>query len=831
MFRPASWTEWDDRRGVAERTGQVVARRLVLAVTLLLPSAAQQIHDIPPPPSRATPLRRALDSLRQGKTDEARRELERLIRQQPGDAEIYYQLARSHFLDFHSNRDSAKARVSLALAMEAIENTLRRNPDHINALKSKAVIHARAELLYYDPNRAYELGSRVAKLQPHASEYLLNLSEWMSGEVRFTAESGHRVPHDPLLGLDRTIELLDRLIDEAMPFSNEESATLFLMAKTLAKRGNFRESVEFFRRTLERPVTNEQRREALREMGASLYRMADYGEAARMFYQALQAQTNLIDQWLLRVTLDAWKAPNVPLPASMVFPARETVRADSIEFEDMAPELGVNRFDGNGTCAWGDYDGDGDLDLLLAGSGTFLALYRNDNGRFHDVTREAGLANVPSGYSLNFVDYDNDGRLDIYLALNGWSGPMANRLYRNTGGGKFVDVSKASGADDAGSGFVSLWGDLDNDGKLDFVVANGVLKDGSVPQIYRNKGDGSFANVTEAAGLRDPPSHGAIGIALGDYDRDGDLDLLINGLGDAPNRLYRNDGGMRFTNVAAKAGVTQPAHNGFVCFFLDYNNDAWPDILTTSLAPWETVVEGLTRQFQVTRKADVHPDAVRLFRNNHDGTFTDVTLEAGLHYPMGVMGAGVADIDNDGFLDLYFGTGDPQMSRLEPNRLFRGSREGVFSDVTGQAGLARPGNKGHGVTFVDIDEDGDLDVYAQLGGHYPGDHARNAFYRNKRGNRSAWLEIDLTGVKCNRNAVGATVTAKAGPLMVYREIKGSEGFGATNPYRVHLGLGSARAVDEIEVRWPGGEKRTFQGVATGQIIEIREDSTEWRRKR
>ncbi len=773
----------------------------------------------PPVPSASS---KALALLRQAKTAEARLELERMLRETPDDAELHYQMARSHLMDFYASGDAAARRVSLSLAMEALGNTLRRNPDHIPALKAKSVIHARAELLYYDPNLAYKMAAQVARLQPQAHEYLVNLSEWMSGEVRFSQDSGHRVPHDPQIGLDRSIDLLGKVIDDAMPFSNEESAAFFLMAKTLSRRGNFAESIGYYQQALRRAQDENQKLEVMRELGSSFYRMADFPEAARQFYQALQLRNNPVDQWLLKVTLDQMPGAVPPLPAEVMFPAEPAVSPPRLQFQNVAREMGLNRLDGNGTIAWGDYDGDGKLDVALSGSGTFLALYRNEGGRFREVTAEAGLAGVPSGYSLNFVDYDNDGRLDLYVALNGWSGPMRNRLFRNLGGGKFRDVSKESGADDGGSGFVSLWGDLDNDGNLDLVVANGVLKDGSVPQIYRNNGNGTFTNVTKAAGLNEPPQFGAIGIALGDYDRDGDLDILINGLDGAPNRLYRNDGKWKFVEVSRAAGLVQPPHNGFVCFFLDYNNDGWPDVLTTSLAPWPAVVEGLKKGFTVTSRQNLHPDASRLFRNNGNGTFSDVTVEAKLYHPMGVMGAGVADVDNDGFLDLYFGTGDPQLTRLEPNRFFHNNGDGTFSDLTASVGFARPGNKGHGVTFVDLDEDGDLDIYAQLGGHYPGDHAENAFYRNLKGNENHWLEVDLVGAAGNRFGVGAVAVVKAGGMTIHREVKGSEGFGATNPYRLHFGLGQATAVESLEIQWPGGKRERRTGLVADCVIEIRE---------
>jgi tetratricopeptide (TPR) repeat protein len=798
-------------------------------------SAWQQDHDMmamTPLPEKTGPLRKALLLLRESKTAEARKELEEQRKQRPNDAEVLYQIARSYLLDFYRLQDPEQRRVSLALAMEALGSVLKQDPDHIPTLRAKAVIHARAELLYYDPNLSYELAARIAKLEPHANAFLLNLSEWMSGEVRFTQESGHRVPHDPLLGLDRSIDLLEQVIDNALPYSNEETAAYFLMGNTMSRRGNFREAIRYYEQELRRNVTLDQRMSTLREMGASYYRLGEYTDAAAKFYEALQWRRNSVDQWLFTLALDQVKGPRPPLPDFALFPL-ETFKVDAataplLAFEDIAPKLGIHHLNGNGTAAWGDIDGDGRQDLIVSGSGVFVRVYRNEGDKFTDVTEAVGLAKVPSGYSLNLIDYDNDGWPDLYISLNGWSGPMRNLLFHNDHG-KFTDVSKKSGADDPGSGFVSLWGDLDNDGLLDLVIANGVLQEGSTTQIYRNNGDGTFSNVTKAAGLNEPPGYGAIGIALGDYDKDGKLDILINGRDSAPNRLYHNDGKMHFTEVAAKAGVQQPPHNGFVCFMFDYNNDGWPDILTTSLAPWEVAVEGLKKGYAPPNARSVHPDSSHLFRNNGNGTFTDVTFQSKLYYPMGTMGAGVADLDNDGYLDVYIGTGDPQISRLEPNRLFRNNGDGTFADLTNFVGFARPGNKGHGVAFVDIDDDGALDIFAQLGGHYPGDHTYNAFYHNLKAAQNHWLEVELRGVKSNRQAVGAQITAKAGGLLVYREVKGSEGFGSTSTFRQHFGLGRNAKVDSLEIRWPSGVTHRFTGLDANQIITVKEDEQKWTR--
>lgn len=803
-----------------------LAAALLLALSAAFSQHPQQ-HEVSHYPAaplqqRTDALRTASLLLREGRTEAARAEINRLIKSGQDNADTWYQLARSYLLDFYTASDPARRRLSLSLAMETLASALKRDQNHIPSLKAKAVIHARAELLYYDPNLAYDLAARVARLEPNSFGFLLTMSDWMSGEVRFTRESGHRVPHDPLLGLDRSIDMLEKVIDGSMPYSNEEFSALATMANALSRRGNFPEAVLHYQQALARTKDAKLALDLTREMATCYYRMGDYHEAARIFYQALQIQNNPLDQWLLKVAMDQIKGPKPPIPQQFVFPARRMTTDDArnlkLEFDDIAPRLGIDRLDGNGTASWADYDGDGDLDLFEGGSGEFIKVYRNDGAKFSEVTGEVGLHNVPSGYSIDLIDYDNDGKPDIYISLNGWSGPMKNRLYHNVGG-RFEDVSDKSGAADPGDGFVALWADLDNDGDLDLAVANGVIKDGTVPQIYRNNGDGTFTNMTRAAGIDEPPTHGAIGIALGDYDKDGRVDLLINGLEPAPNRLYHNEGNWKFKDVAQKAGVVQPMHNGFVCFFFDYNNDGYPDIFTTSLASWTAVIDGLRDSYHPPKNA-MHPDVGRLFRNNKNGTFTDVTYEAGLYLPVGVMGAGVADLDNDGYIDLYLGVGDPQMSRLEPNRFFHNNGDGTFTDLTDHVGFHRPGNKGHGVSFVDIDEDGDLDIYAQLGGHYPGDFARNAFYKNLKGNQNHWLQVDLVGVKSNRAGIGAQLTVRSGGFLAYREVKGAEGFGATSQMRQHFGLGARTKIDSLEIRWPSGLTQKFDNLGSNQIIRV-----------
>ena len=484
------------------------------AVALLVPRLPgqqdHQAHEFPvvPLPEKAGPLRPALLLLREGKTADARKELEAQRKLRPNDDEVLYQIARSYLMDFYQLEDPEKRRVALSLAMEMLDGALQRNPDHIPAMRAKAVIVARAELLYYNPNLAYELAAHVAKLEPHNNGFLLDMSSWMSGEVRFTKEGGHRVPHDPLIGLDRSIDMLEQVLDDSMPFSTDESTALLLMGNAHSRRGNFPEAVAFYKQALTRNLSPAQKLEVLRELGACYYRTGDFAQAGRNFYEALQVRLNPTDQWLLRVSVERLPGTPPPMPAAVQFPVDEPAidpaHPPLLAFEDIAPKLGIHSLHGNGTVAWGDIDGDGKLDVIVSGSGTFIKVYRNEGEKFTDVTDQVGLHEVPSGYSLNLVDYDNDGWLDLFISLNGWNGPMPDKLFHNEHG-HFVDVSKKSGLDDPGSGFVSLWGDLDNDGWLDVVIANGVLKDGSVPQIYRNNRDGTFTNMTKAAGINEPP--------------------------------------------------------------------------------------------------------------------------------------------------------------------------------------------------------------------------------------------------------------------------------------------------------------------------------------
>jgi hypothetical protein len=379
-------------------------------------------------------------------------------------------------------------------------------------------------------------------------------------------------------------------------------------------------------------------------------------------------------------------------------------------------------------------------------------------------------------------------------------------------------VTVRAGVGDPGSSFVQAWSDFDRDGYLDLFVANGVTRDGSTNTLYHNNGDGTFSDITGRAGLSERPGVRTIGFAIGDYNRDGWPDIFVNSFV-AGHRLYRNRGDGTFDDVAEAAGVDGRRHPwaGYVSFFADFDNDTWPDILLTKLAPFPLVIRGEFANYRPDEEADKF--STKLYRNNGDGTFADVSLAWGLIYPHGTMGANVADVDNDGFLDFYLGTGGPDMARLEPNAFYWNNRAGGFLNLTRFTQLGHLG-KGHGITFADFDFDGDLDIYAPQGGFVHGDLWNNALFRNELGNTNNWLSVELQGTRSNRMGVGAVLTLTAGELISYREMTAGGAFGSSSAPVVHFGLAKRVKIDSLDIKWPSGQSNRYVEVPVNRFIRI-----------
>ncbi len=483
------------------------------------------------------------------------------------------------------------------------------------------------------------------------------------------------------------------------------------------------------------------------------------------------------------------------------------------QLTDIAPDLKMDKVDGGRGSAWGDYDNDGDQDIVAVGTYQPHALYRNNgDGTFTDVAAQAGIADPRGGWGSLFADYNNDGYLDLYITRGGWSGAAENTLYHNNGDGTFTDVTHAAGVADPQSSFCAAWADYDNDGHLDLYIADGVIGDGAANVLYHNNGDGTFTNTAEFAGVADTGN--SLGTAWGDYDKDGYIDLHVVNFGQS-NVLYRNNGDGTFTDVTPTTGMNLPVTDAFVTFFLDVDNDADLDIFISNSGSFRAFIEG-----QITGAAPHDGDRQVLYRNNGDGTFTDVTRESGLYHAFGAMGANFGDIDSDGYVDIYLATGAPQMGRLERDALFRNNGDGTFTDATFALGLGNIG-KGHGVTFGDIDTDGDVDIYVPVGGAFIGDQWHNLFYQNT-GTGNNWLNLRLVGGKSNRDGIGAKVTLHVGDSVIYREVSGGCGFGSTNSLPLEIGLKAWTKVDVLEIVWPSGQVDTHRNLSVNQRLVVTE---------
>ena len=487
-----------------------------------------------------------------------------------------------------------------------------------------------------------------------------------------------------------------------------------------------------------------------------------------------------------------------------------SVKEDS-PFIDVASDLKMDKVDGGRGSAWGDYDNDGDLDIVAVGTYQPHALFRNNgDGTFTNTADQAGIADSRGGWGSLFADYNNDGYPDLYITRGGWSGPAENTLYHNNGDGTFTDITHTAGVADPQSSFCAAWADYDNDGYLDLYIADGVIGDGAANVLYRNNGDGTFTNTAAVAGVADTGN--SLGTAWGDYDKDGHIDLHIVNFGQS-NVLYRNNGDGTFTDVTPTTGMNLPVTDPFVTFFLDVDNDADLDIFISNSGSFQAFIAG-----QITGTAPHDGDRQVLYRNNGDGTFTDVTRESGLYHAFGAMGANFEDINSDGYLDIYLATGAPQMGRLERDALFRNNGDGTFTDATAALGLGNIG-KGHGVTFGDVDTDGDVDIYVPVGGAFIGDQWHNLFYRN-RGTGNNYLTLKLVGVKSNRDGIGAKVTLYIGDDVIYREVSGGCGFGSTNSLALEIGLGEHTKVDTLEIVWPSGQVDTHRNLSVNQKLEV-----------
>ena len=546
-----------------------------------------------------------------------------------------------------------------------------------------------------------------------------------------------------------------------------------------------------------------------------------------------------VSRWLLN--LARMTSGDFPggVPEGFRLPISElTSRVPFPRWRDLAPELGVDVRDLAGGAVMEDFDGDGLLDLVTTTQDPCgpMKAFRNDSrGGFEDVTKAWGLDTQLGGLYLVQADYDGDGRPDLLVARGAWlgeDGQIRRSLLRNDlarPAHRFVDVTAAAGlAEPAYPSQAVTWADYDGDGDLDLFSGSegtstqaNITRDGTTGRVYpsqlfRNNGDGTFTDVAAEAGVLN--NRFAKGAAWGDYDNDGDPDLYVSNIG--PNRLYRNNGDGTFTDVAPELGVTEPSGVSFATWFFDYDNDGDLDLF---VADYSAKVRQVFAAFFGAAVSTGHPV---LYRND-GGKFTDISREVGFDRPLLPMGANYGDIDNDGFPDIYLGTGAPDYEALMPNVMYRNDGGRAFQDVSAAGGFGHL-QKGHGIAFGDLDNDGDQDLLEQMGGAFPYDTFYNALYENP-GNGNAWITLRLTGTKANRFGVGARIEVKMKEGQTTRSIytlAGSGGSFGANSLEQEIGLGGAKAIESITIRWPGsGTVQTFRDVVPNRVYDVVEGSS------
>jgi hypothetical protein len=536
-------------------------------------------------------------------------------------------------------------------------------------------------------------------------------------------------------------------------------------------------------------------------------------------------------------------------------PAATRVEPGAVTFQEIAAQAGVGFVLRNGalgqkhlpeTMAGGiavfDYNRDGRPDLFFVNGAEMPSLnkpgpeyqnrlYRNEGGgKFSDTTAAAGVGGAGYGIGAATGDFDNDGFPDLFVA-----GVYRNTLYRNQGDGTFADVTQPAGLAAGGKEWAvaAAWLDYDSDGWLDLFVVNYVqwdpgrepfcghherdyrvychprLYEGLPNRLYRNNGDGTFRDVSEASGIAAHVGKG-MGAAVADYDGDGRTDIFVAN-DTVPNFLFRNRGGGRFDEAAIQAGVAfndnGRAVSSMGADFRDLDNDGRPDIFVTALAnqtfPW--------------------------FRNLDNQFFEDITYRSGIakaSLDWSGWGTGAYDFNNDGWKDLFVAAGDVQdnaevfssLSSQQPNRLFLNRRDGSFLDGSAAAGPDFQKTAMHrGAAFADFDGDGRIDVAVSRIGEPA------AVFLNTTSSSNHWIAFRLQGSKSNREAIGARIrlVAASGETQ-WNQVTTSVGYASSSDTAVHFGLGEDAAIKEVEIRWPSGAVQMLRNLEVDRYHQIQE---------
>jgi hypothetical protein len=520
----------------------------------------------------------------------------------------------------------------------------------------------------------------------------------------------------------------------------------------------------------------------------------------------------------------------------------DVTRATGIEFVHYDGSYGKRYIveEVTGGLAIFDYDGDGKPDIYFTNGAPIdgprpdplptHALFHNEGGfRFRDASAEAGVKHTGFGMGVAAADFDNDGYPDLYVSNYG-----PNILYHNNGDGTFTDVTGKAGVGrghKVGGGVAFL--DIDGDGLLDLYAANYVRFspqrnvvqtvfgvpmypgprwfDPEIHNLFRNRGDGTFEDVTVRSGIAEHAGTGMGMIAL-DYDRDGNTDIFV--CNDCRgNFLWHNDGNGKFSQVAVEAGVAYNTH-GDICANMAVDAADWDHRGRLDL-----FVTDYQREYPV------------LYRNLGGGAFEDASPQTGVStagYNIVKWGCAFGDFDNDGYPDLFIGCGhtqdnieliDDTTSYAYRSILLRNDGNGRFVDVSGTAGDGLAAKRvARGVGVEDLDGDGRLDVVICTLRSAP------VILRNETRNSNHWLEVRLESAKCNRDAVGSQVKLVAGNLVQCDEVHSGRGYQSHFGMRLHFGLGRHQQIDRLEVHWLGGGVDVLENVPVDRVLTIAEGS-------
>ncbi len=517
---------------------------------------------------------------------------------------------------------------------------------------------------------------------------------------------------------------------------------------------------------------------------------------------------------------------------------------DFPEFHNIAGPVGLAVTGLAGGVDIDDFNGDGLLDVFTTAWGlndpvhVFLA---DGRGGFLDHTAAAGVQGIVGGLNSTHADYDNDGDVDILIMRGAWmreNGPFPLSLLRNRGDGSFDDVTFDSGLGSFGPTNTASWADFNLDGYLDlFVGYESYSKINGGPshrsKLFLNNRNGTFTEVSAKVGI--DVDDFVKGATWGDVNDDGLPDLYLTVIY-GRNKLFINKGGAsidawRFEEQGEKAGVQLPIA-AFPTWFFDFDNDGHPDLFVPSYDVNAAMHEFVAREYlglPLSVKiggVDVTFEDAKLYRNKGDGTFEDATTRMGLDRKViYAMGSNFGDIDNDGWLDFYIGTGNPDLRSVIPNRMFRNVDGKRFEEITLSGGFGHL-QKGHAVAFADLDRDGDEDVFEVIGGAYDGDLATTVLFENPGWPKTQWLNLKLEGTTANRSAIGArveiVVTDGTGTARSIHRTVGTGGSFGAGPLELHVGLGAATSVKEVRIQWPdkAHSRASFTNLTANRYYRI-----------